>query len=183
MQLQLAADHFHHERKVLNHRRAVRLPLENRVVVDDAGEFEPPAEIILAADRGLESRRGVAFAAPVVVVLEEVPDRAEGRVIDGANVRAVWTRVAGVCAAGVLDVDVLKHAEAKAGGAVPEQAGARRAGERDGYQRDDNNQKNAPQSEQILLHFHFFSPSWRISWLRVRGRLEISDADANRSLE
>src|SRR5215475_12303606 len=145
MQLQMAADHFHHERKVLNHRRAVGLPLENRVVVDCAGELEPPAEIILAADRSLESRRGVAFAAPVVVVLIKVPDRAVGRIIDGANVRAVWTRLAGIGTAGVLDVEVLEHAEAKAGGAVPEQAGAGRAGERDGYQRDDNNQKNAPQ--------------------------------------
>src|SRR5262245_37276744 len=123
MQLQLAADHFQHERKVLNHRRTVGLPLENRVIVNCAGELEPPAEIILAADRGLESRRGVAFAAPVVVVLEEVPDHAEGRVIDGANIRAVWTRVAGICAAGVLDVDGLEHAEAKAGGAVPKKAG------------------------------------------------------------
>src|SRR5262245_34357810 len=183
MQLQLAADHFQHEWKVLHHRRAVGLPLENRVVVDRAGELEPPAEIILAADRGLESRRGVAFAAPVAVVLEEVPDRAEGRVIDGANVRAVWTRVAGVCAAGVLDVEVLEHAEAEAGGAVPEQAGARRAGERVGKQRGDNDQKNSLQGRQLLLQFHFFSPSWRIGWLRVRGRLEISDADANRSLE
>src|SRR5215468_9149158 len=120
MQLQLAADHFQHERKILRHRRAVGLPLENRVVVNGAGELEPPAEIILAADRGLESRRGVAFAAPVVVVLVEVPDRAVCRVIDGASVRAVWTRVAGVSTAGVLDVDVLEHAEAKTGGAVPE---------------------------------------------------------------
>ena len=157
MQLQLAADHFQHERKVLHHRRAVGLPLENRVVVDCAGELEPPAEIILAADRGLESRRGVAFAAPVAVVLEEVPDRAEGRVIDGANVRAIWTRVAGVCTAGVLDVEVLEHAEAKAGRAVPEKACAGRAGERVDEQRGDNDQKNAPQGKQILLHFHFFS--------------------------
>src|SRR5262245_61747539 len=156
MQLQLAADHFQHERKVLNHRRTVGLPLENRVIVNCAGELEPPAEIILAADRGLKSRRGVAFAAPVVVVLVEVPDHAVGRVIDGANVRAVWTRVAGVGAAGVLNVDVLEHAEAKAGGAVPEQGGADRAGERAGEQRGGNDQKNAHQSQQ-LLHLHFFS--------------------------
>src|SRR5262249_60923684 len=122
MQLQLAADNFKHGRKILPHGRAERLPLENRVVVDGAGELEPPAEIILAADRGLESRRGVAFAAPVVVVLVEVPDHAVGRVIDGANVRAVWTRVAGVCAAGVLDVDSLENAEGEAGGAVSEPA-------------------------------------------------------------
>src|SRR5215510_8899194 len=157
MQLQLAADHFYHKRKVLHHRRAVGFPLENRVVVDGAGELEPPAEIILAADRGLESRRGVAFAAPVAVILEEVPNRAEGRVIDGANVRAVWTRVAGVCAAGVLDVEVLEHAEAEAGGAVPEQAGKDRAGKRAGAHRGGNDQKYAPQGRQLLLHFHFFS--------------------------
>src|SRR5262245_16302986 len=183
MQLQLAADHFQHERKILNHRRTVGLPLENRVVVNGTGELEPPAEIILAADRGLESRRGVAFAAPVAVVLEEVPDRAEVRVIDGANVRAVWTRVAGVCAAGVLDVEVFEHAEAEAGGAVPKQAGEGRAGKGAGAQRGGNDQKNAPQGRQLLIHFHVFSPSWRIGWLRVRGSLEISDADASRSME
>src|SRR5262249_58330930 len=98
----------------------------------------------------------VAFGGPVAVILEEVPDGAEGRVIDGGKVRAVWTRVAGVVFVGVLDVDVLEHAEAKAGGAVPEQDGAGRAGERASEQRGGNDQKNAPQGKQILLHFHFF---------------------------
>src|SRR5262249_11132160 len=100
---------------------------------------------------------GVAFAAPVVVVLVKVPDQAVGRVIDGANVRAVWTRVAGVVSGGVLDVEVLEHAQAKAGGAVPEQAGAGRAGERACEQRGGNDQNNAPQGKIFLLHFHFFS--------------------------